>query len=197
VEAARRLLGAPASDIVMGAAFTPAAIRGRSLADYRIVHFAAHAVLPAEIRCLAEPAIMASVPATGGADAAFLPASEILGLRMDADLAILSACNSGGEGSGAGESLSGLARAFFYAGARGLIVTHWSVDDTASALLVAETLRRLAGGQLRTADALREAQLAMIADAGAGRLPPVFAHPFFWAGFALVGDGAPVARPAG
>lgn len=197
VEAARRLLGAPVTDTVMGAAFTPAAVRGRALADYRIVHFAAHAVLPAEVRCLAEPAILASVPGSGGAAAAFLPASEILGLSMDADLAILSACNSGGEGSGAGESLSGLARAFFYAGARGLIVTHWSVDDTASALLVAETLRRLAGGRMVAADALREAQLAMIADAGAGRLPAVFAHPFFWAGFALVGDGAAVARPAG
>ncbi|MCU0984873.1 MAG: CHAT domain-containing protein [Acetobacteraceae bacterium] len=197
VEAARRLLGAPASDTVMGSAFTPAAVRGRALADYRIVHFAAHAVLPAEIRCLAEPAILASVPAGGAAAAAFLPASEILGLSMDADLAILSACNSGGEGSGAGESLSGLARAFFYAGARGLMVTHWSVDDTASALLVAETLRRLAGGGRRATDALREAQLAMIADAGAGRLPPVFAHPFFWAGFALVGDGGAPSRPAG
>lgn len=197
VEAARRLLGAPASDTVLGAAFTPPAVRGRALANYRIVHFAAHAVLPSEIRCLAEPAILASVPANGTAAAAFLPASEILDLSMDADLAILSACNSGGEGSGAGESLSGLARAFFYAGARGLIVTHWAVDDTASALLVAETLRRLAGGAMRAADALREAQLAMLADAGAGRLPPEFAHPFFWAGFALVGDGGQPARLAG
>lgn len=198
IEAARRLLGAPEGDIVTGAAFTPAAVRARSLADYRIVHFAAHAVLPSEIRCLAEPAILASTPAGGTAAAAFLPASEIIGLSMDADLAILSACNSGGEGGQfAGESLSGLARAFFYAGARGLVVTHWSVDDTASALLVADTLRRLASGTTRAAEALRAAQLAMIADAGAGRLPAVFAHPFFWAGFALVGDGGAGLRVAG
>lgn len=197
VEAARRLLGAPASATVMGAAFTPAAVRARQLSDYRIVHFAAHAVLPAEIRCLSEPAILASVPAGGRAEAAFLPASEILGLTMDADLAILSACNSGGEGAGAGESLSGLARSFFYAGARGLVVTHWSVDDTASAILVAETLRRLADGRMRTADALREAQLAMIAQAGTGRLPEIFSHPFFWAGFALIGDGAAVGGASG
>lgn len=196
VEAARRLLGAPGSAAVLGAAFTPAAVRGRRLADYRIVHFAAHAVLPAEIRCLAEPAILASAPAGGTAASAFLPASEILGLTMDADLAILSACNSGGEGSGAGESLSGLARAFFYAGARGLLVTHWSVDDTASALLVAETLRRLAAGSVRAAEALRAAQRSMIADAAAGRLPAEFAHPFFWGGFALVGDGGAPPRPA-
>jgi CHAT domain-containing protein len=194
VEAARRLLGAPASDVVTGRAFVPEAVRGRPLSEFRVIHFAAHAVLPDEIRCLAEPAILASTPPGRGAADAFLPASEILGLAMDADLAILSACNSGG---GAGESLSGLARAFFYAGARGLMVTHWSVDDTASALLVAETLRRLASGAVRAADALREAQLAMIADAGSGRLPAVFAHPFFWAGFALVGDGGALPRPSG
>lgn len=198
IEAARRLLGAPASDVVTGAAFIPAAVRARSLSDYRIVHFAAHAVLPSEILCLAEPAILASTPSGGNAAAAFLPASEIIGLSMDADLAILSACNSGGEGGNfAGESLSGLARAFFYAGARGLVVTHWSVDDTASALLVADTLRRIASGSARAADALRAAQLAMIADAGAGRLPAVFAHPFFWAGFALVGDGGTATRASG
>lgn len=194
VEAARRLLGAPASDVVTGRGFLPEAVRGRPLAEFRIIHFAAHAVLPDEIRCLAEPAILASTPAGRGAAEAFLPASEILGLSMDADLAILSACNSGG---GAGESLSGLARAFFYAGARGLLVTHWSVDDTASALLVADTLRRFAAGTARAAEALREAQLAMIADAGSGRLPAVFAHPFFWAGFALVGDGGALSRPSG
>jgi CHAT domain-containing protein len=194
VEAARRLLGAPASDVVTGRAFVPEAVRDRRLAEFRVIHFAAHAVLPDEIRCLAEPAIMASTPAGSGAADGFLPASEILGLTMDADLAILSACNSGG---GAGESLSGLARSFFYAGARGLMVTHWSVDDTASALLVAETLRRLSSGTPRAADALREAQLSMIADAGSGRLPGIFSHPFFWGGFALVGDGGTLSRPSG
>jgi CHAT domain-containing protein len=201
VEAARRLLAAPSGDVVTGAAFVPDAVRSRRLADFRIVHFAAHAVLPAEIRCLAEPAILASTPAGSGAAAGFLTASDILGLAMDADLAILSACNSGGPagqaGGAAGESLSGLARAFFFAGARGLIVTHWSVDDTASAFLVADTLRRLAGGTAQAADALRDAQLGMIAEAGAGRLPPVFAHPFFWAGFAMIGDGGRFGRPAG
>lgn len=194
VEAARRLFGAPPTDVVTGREFVPDAVRRRALSEYRILHFAAHAVLPDEIRCLAEPAILASTPPGRGAAEGFLPASEVLGLSLDADLAILSACNSGG---GAGESLSGLARAFFYAGARGLVVTHWAVDDTAAALLVADTLRRLAEGTMRAAEALREAQLGMIADAASGRLPAVFAHPFFWAGFALVGDGGMLPRPAG
>lgn len=194
VEAARRLTGGTAADVVTGRGFTPEAVTSRTLAQYRIVHFAAHAVLPGEIRCLAEPAILASTPAGRGAAEGFLTASGILGLTLDADLAILSACNSGG---GAGESLSGLARAFFYAGARGLVVTHWPVDDTASAFLVADTLRRLATGTQRAAEALRAAQLGMIADAAAGRLPAVFAHPLFWGGFALVGDGGTLPLPAG
>ena len=76
--------------------------------------------------------------------ARLLTASELVGLDLDADLVILSACNSGGPGgTTAGESLSGLARAFFYAGARSLLVTHWSVNDQVAAFLVADTLRRM------------------------------------------------------
>ena len=75
---------------------------------------------------------------------ALLTASDVVGLDLDADLVILSACNSGGPGgTTAGESLSGLARAFFYAGARSLLVTHWSVNDQVAAFLVAERLRRM------------------------------------------------------
>jgi CHAT domain-containing protein len=107
---------------------------------------------------------------------------------MDADLVVLSACNTGGpSGEGGGEALSGLARAFFYAGARGLLVTHWAVDDAASALTVADTLRRMGTG-LSSAAALRGAQLLILEEAGR-RLPAQFAHPYYWAPFALIGDG--------
>ena len=115
------------------------------LKNYRILHFATHALLPTDLRCQNEPAIVTSAPA-GRRDAsgALLTATDILGLDLDADLVILSACNSGGPGgTTAGESLSGLARAFFYAGARSLLVTHWSVNDQAAAFLVADTLRRM------------------------------------------------------
>ena len=111
-------------------------------------------------------------------------------MDLDADLVILSACNSGGPGgTTAGESLSGLARAFFYAGARSLEVTHWSVNDQVAAFLVADTLRRMRENpNLGIAGALRDAQLAMLADAGKG-LPAEIAHPFFWAPFAVIGEG--------
>jgi CHAT domain-containing protein len=168
------------------------------LKDYRVLHFATHALLPAELRCENEAAIVTSAP-SGARDAsgALLSASEVVGLDLDANLIILSACNSGGPGGAtAGESLSGLARAFFYAGTRSLMVTHWSVSDQSAAFLVAETLRRQRETpDLGIAAAVRAAELALLAAAGHGQ-PPEFAHPFFWAPFAVIGDGGEAARGA-
>jgi CHAT domain-containing protein len=185
----RQLLGAAAEEAILGAAFTVPALRRQRLDQFRIVHLATHALLPGELSCLSEPAIVASPPpGATSAEAAFLKASEVLDLKMDADLVILSACNTGGPGGeGGGEALSGLARAFFYAGARGLMVTHWAVDDAAAALTVADTLRRQRDGA-PSAAALRGAQLLMLDEAGR-RLPAAFAHPYYWAPFVLIGDG--------
>jgi CHAT domain-containing protein len=105
-------------------------------------------------------------------------------------MVILSACNSGGPGgTTAGESLSGLARAFFYAGARSMMVTHWSVSDQAAAFLVITTLKRLSGNAgMGGAEALREAELDWL-DAAAKAPTSPAGQPFFWAPFALIGDG--------
>jgi CHAT domain-containing protein len=183
--------GAAGGDALLGSAFTVPAVLAAPLKQYRVLHFAAHALLPAELRCLDQPAIVASAPA-GAQDAAgaLLTASDVTGLDLDADLVILSACDTGGpDGGAAGESLSGLARAFFYAGARTLLVTHWPVNDQVAAYLVADTLARLrAAPALGAAGALRAAQLALLA--GAGRdLPASVAQPFFWAAFAAIGEG--------
>jgi CHAT domain-containing protein len=189
--ATRALLHGTGNDELLGAAFTVPAVLHADLSGYRVLHFAAHALLPAELRCESEPAIVTSAPA-GATDAtnALLTASDIANLKLDADIVILSACNSGGPGgSTAGESLSGLARAFFYAGARALMVTHWSVSDQASAFLVADTIRRLSAGEPGgIAGALRGAQLGMIGAAGRS-FPAAIAHPFYWAPFALIGEG--------
>jgi CHAT domain-containing protein len=161
------------------------------LKDYRILQFSTHALLPAELRCQAEPAIVTSAPPNApSASGALLSATSVVNLDLDADLVILSACNSGGPGgTTAGESLSGLARAFFYAGARSLEVTHWAVNDQVAAFLVADTLRRLReNSSLGIVGALRDSQVAMLADAGKG-LPADIAHPFFWAPFAVIGEG--------
>ncbi len=189
VQTAQQLTGAAAGDVKLGAAFTAAALRSSGLDKYRVLHLATHALLPGELSCLPEPAIVVSAQA-GAADAAtaFIPASDLLSLKLDADLVVLSACNTGGPGgAGGGEALSGLARAFFYAGARGLLVTHWAVDDSAAALTVADSLRRQQGGA-SSAAALRGAQLLILEEAGRA-LPAEFAHPFYWAPFALIGDG--------
>ena len=191
LEASRRLLGASPSDALLGPAFTVPSVKRATLKDVRILHFATHALLPAELRCQAEPAIVASAPA-GSPDASgsLLTASAILDLDLDADTVILSACNSGGPGgTTAGESLSGLARSFFYAGARSLLVTHWSVNDQIAAYLVADSLRRLKDApSLGITGAMRAAQLGMLDEAGKAFVAEI-AHPFYWAPFAVIGEG--------
>ncbi len=198
LEAAGSLLGADASDELLGPAFTVDAVLKARLKDYRILQFSTHALLPAELRCQSEPAIITSAPPNAlTASGALLTATDVVGLDLDADLVVLSACNSGGPGgTTAGESLSGLARAFFYAGARSLEVTHWSVNDQVAAFLVVDTLRRMRDDpKLGIAGALRDAQIAMLADAGKG-LPAEIAHPFFWAAFAVIGEGGERVAPS-
>ena len=190
LDAARQLLGAPAKDQLLNAAFTAETVLKQSLKDYRILHFATHALLPTDLPCLTEPAIVTSAPVGApSAGGALLTASAVLGMDLDADTVILSACNTGGpSGGAAGESLSGLARSFFYAGARSLLVTHWSVNDRFNAYLVALTLDRVRAFPDRgLADALAEAQRRILNEATGSR--EAEADPFFWAPVTLIGDG--------
>ncbi len=189
--AARALLGASPTDELLGPAFTAPAVLHTDLRDFRILHFATHALLPTDLHCQSEPAIVTSAPAgAANASGALLTASEVQNMDLDADAVILSACNTGGPAGGAaGQSLSGLARAFFYAGARGLVITHWSVNDQTAAYLVAETLLRLRrGADGGIAGSLRAAELALLDGAGKD-FPAAVAHPFYWAPFALIGEG--------
>ena len=122
-------LGAGSEGVVLGADATERRVRETDLSRYRVVEFATHGLLPGELRCQAEPALALTPPATPtkGEDG-LLDASEVATLKLDADWVVLSACNTAGpDGSLGGESLSGLARAFFYAGARALLVSHWAV----------------------------------------------------------------------
>jgi CHAT domain-containing protein len=178
-------LGAGADAVVTGAAATERRVRETDLARYRVVAFATHGLLPGELRCQAEPALALSPPPTPtkGEDG-LLDASEVATLKLDADWVVLSACNTAGpDGTLGGESLSGLTRAFFYAGARALLVSHWAVAsgptvDLTTGMFAAQAKDPTIG----KAEALRRAQAAV-------RLKPQTAHPFFWAPFVLVGDG--------
>ena len=195
--AARELLGASPDDELLGRNFTVPAVQRASLSDVRVLHFATHAILPIELTCQSEPAIVTSAPAGARSAAdALLTSSDIMQLNLDANVVILSACNTGGAGGRtAGESLSGLARAFFYAGARSMMVTHWSVNDQAAAYLVASTLAAYRNGG-SIAAALRTAELGMLDSAGKS-LPAALAQPFFWAPFAAIGvDHRPAAATA-
>jgi CHAT domain-containing protein len=189
LQAASAIFGANPNDELLGAAFTVPNIEAANLKDFRILHFATHALLPTDLPCQNQPAIVASAPPdASSASDALLTTSDVTNLKLDADLVILSACNTGGGAQG-GEALSGLARSFFYAGARALMVTQWSVNDRVSAYLVADTLSRLhAGADGGAAGSLQAAQLGIIDGAGHG-LPSAVANPFYWAAFAVIGDG--------
>ncbi len=184
-------LGADRASVITGAAASEQTVRATGLADYRVVAFATHGLLPGELQCKSEPALALTPPAVPSAsDDGLLDASEVAQLTLDADWVLLSACNTASpDGALGGESLSGLARAFFYAGARAVLASHWAVDSRTTVALTTGTFDALArDGSLGRAGALRRSALAL-----AGQSET--AHPFFWAPFVLVGDGGAPRRP--
>ncbi|HQT38228.1 MAG TPA: CHAT domain-containing protein [Acidocella sp.] len=189
LKAGAAVFGATPADELLGANFTVPKVEAADLKDFKILHFATHALLPTDLPCQSQPAIVTSAPAGATSAAqALLNTGDVTNLHLDANLVILSACNTGGGAEG-GEALSGLARSFFYAGARAMMVTQWSVNDQVSAYLVADTLERLHSGvDGGAAGSLRAAQLALIDNAGHGMAANI-ADPFFWAAFAVIGDG--------
>jgi CHAT domain-containing protein len=182
-------------DILLGARASEKVARSIKLDDRRVVMFATHGLIPGELDGLNQPALALSSPEVPGVEGdGFLTVEKILSLKLDADWVVLSACNTAaGEGAGA-EAVSGLGRAFFYAGARALLVTHWPVETVSARQLTTNLFRRQATSQnLNRAAALRQAMTEMIekgerAD-DSGRPLFAYAHPLFWAPFAIVGDG--------
>ena len=124
-------------------------------------------------------------------DDGLLTASEVAQLKLDADWVVLSACNTaaGGDEKNS-EALSGLARAFFYAGARALLVSHWSVDSRAAVQLTTRAFRGLKRDPtIGRAEALRSAMLASMADVGRPTSWIPASHPSVWAPSVVVGEG--------
>ena len=158
------------------------------LAKYRTVHFATHGVIAGELESASEPGLILTPPdkATEDDDG-YLSASEIAALKLDADWVILSACNTAAGAAAGAEALSGLARAFFYARARALLVSHWAVDSVATVKLITLSIREIARNHrpIGRAEALRRAMLAFL-DNGSSQE----AHPAYWAPFIVVGEGA-------
>jgi len=189
--AVAKALNVDPGDVSLGAAATEANIKrlnseGR-LAQYRVLHFATHGVMAGEISGAGEPGLILTPPSKQtDDDDGYLSASEVASLKLDADWVILSACNTAAGGAQSAEALSGLARAFIYAGARSLLVSHWAVNSAATVKLITHAVGVAAGEkELSHSEALRRAMIAMI-DKGDVRE----AHPAFWAPFVVVGEGS-------
>ncbi len=181
-------LGVPKSDIHLGSDASETTVKRTPLADYAIVYFATHGLVAGDVKGIAEPSLALSIPSVPSAlDDGLLTASEVAQLKLNADFVVLSACNTiAGDRPGA-EALSGLARSFFYAGARSLLVTHWAVVSEAATRLTISTFDRLkADPKIGRAEALRQAMLGYLNDTSS----PQNAYPAFWGPFALIGEGA-------
>ncbi|MBT3361114.1 MAG: CHAT domain-containing protein [Rhodospirillales bacterium] len=182
-------------DVFMGTNANERTVKTLDLSGYKVLAFATHGLIPGDINGLAQPALALSSPDVANVDGdGLLTMGEILSLRLDADWVVLSACNTGsGRGAGA-EAVSGLGRAFFYAGTRSLLVSNWPVETTSARILTTDLFRRQAEKpDLSRAQALREAMLGLVEAPGyvdaEGRIVFSYAHPIFWAPFSLIGDG--------
>jgi CHAT domain-containing protein len=185
--------------ILTGDNFTDTGLEERTdLSDYRIIHFATHGVVTARAaKCAAQPALLTSFGGPGSDG--LLTFREIFDLHLDADLVILSACDTAGKasvaateqaglGRGGDVALDGLVRAFVGAGGRLVIASHWPVPDDFNATQRLITGLFSAPPGTPTATALRLSQQKLMDD-------PNTSHPFYWSAFAAVGDGEmPVIR---
>jgi CHAT domain-containing protein len=190
-------------DVYLGRAANETNVKQPGKIDnHRVVAFATHGIVPGELIGLDQPALALSNPAlTGERDQdGFLTMEEVLGLKLDADWVVLSACNTAsGEGKSS-EAVSGLGRAFFFAGAHSLLVSNWAVETNSARLLTTGTFKWQAEDPALTrAEALRLSMLALMdkSEVGAprGSVTSNYAHPVFWAPFSLVGDSGAVKAP--
>lgn len=186
-----RSLGASDRSLRLGPNMTEAVLKKTPLNRYRVLHFATHGLLAGETAALsnaqAEPALVMTPPDNPTEeDDGLLTASEIASLKLDADWVIMSACNTAGSGTESAEALSGLARAFFYAGARTLLVSHWPVNSYAATMLTSSSFAYLRRDpRMGRAEAFRRAMVALLDDDRRRWA----AHPSAWAPFVIVGEG--------
>ena len=181
-------LGAGPDSVRVGAAATAGAVLKDDLSRFKVVAFATHGLLAGELSGLEEPALVFTPPETPSPDDnGLITASQAARLDLAADWVVLSACNTaGGDGAPGAEGFSGLARAFFYAGAKSLLVSHWPVRDDVAARMTTRMFASLRGDdRLAKAEAHRRVALDIIDDTRDASL----AHPAVWAPFVVVGEG--------
>jgi CHAT domain-containing protein/predicted negative regulator of RcsB-dependent stress response len=192
---AEALKANPNDDVFLGRQASEQQVKSMDLSDRKVIAFATHALVPGDLDGLNQPALALSAPSIAGSDEdGLLTMSEILRLKLNADWVVLSACNTGAaEGKGA-EAVSGLGRAFFYAGTRAILVSMWPVETTSARELTTGLFRYQQADQtLSRARALQKSALTLIdgpgiKDPATGKIVASYAHPLFWAPFIMVGE---------
>lgn len=193
IEEIGKVVGADPSDIFLHKQASVKQVTSMDLSDRKVVMFSTHGLVPGELNGLTQPALALSSPeVTGDKDDGLLTMDKVIALKLDADWVVLSACNTAaGEGSGS-EAVSGLGRAFFFAGAKALLVSNWPVDSVASRQLMTDLFKRQQQTQgITKSEALRQAMLNQVDQGGmkeGNAMKYSYAHPLFWAPFVVVGD---------
>lgn len=189
-----KVLTAEPADVYLNKQASVKAVMEADLSNRKVVMFATHGLVPGELDGLSQPALALTSPdVTGDKDDGLLTMDKVLTLKLNADWVVLSACNTAaGEGSGS-EAVSGLGRAFFFAGARALLVSNWPVDSVAARQLMTDLFKRQQTGDqvLAKSEALRQAMLQQLDHGGMSdgkAMKYSYAHPLFWAPFMVVGD---------
>jgi CHAT domain-containing protein len=187
---AKELGANPATDLLLGTSATRQSVLAANasglLGQKRVIAFATHGLMAGDLPNLTQPALALAASSTDGTAtlAPLLLLEDVLGLKLNADWVVLSACNTAAADGKAEEALSGLARGFFYAGGRSLLVTHWAVESDSATQITTETFKHYAANPTAPkAESLRQAMLKLINS-------PQTSHPALWAPYALVGDGA-------
>jgi len=193
IEEIAKVEGAGPEDIFLNQRASVQQVMTMDLSNRKVIMFATHGLVPGDLNGLTQPALALSSPeVTGNKDDGLLTMDKVIALKLNADWVVLSACNTAaGEGVGS-EAVSGLGRAFFFAGTRALLVSNWPVDSVASRNLMTDLFKR----QQQTkgaskAELLRQAMLEQIDNGGSkegGSMKYSYAHPLFWAPFVVVGD---------
>jgi CHAT domain-containing protein len=193
IEEIAKVVGAQPGDIFLHKQASVKQVTSMDLSDRKVIMFSTHGLVPGELNGLTQPALAMSSPdVTGDQDDGLLTMDKVIALKLDADWVVLSACNTAaGEGAGS-EAVSGLGRAFFFAGAKALLVSNWPVDSVASRTLMTDLFKNQQKAQgTSKAELLRQAMLTQIDQGGmkqGATMKYSYAHPLFWAPFVVVGD---------
>jgi CHAT domain-containing protein len=184
----------PNKDLFLGAAANENTVKTMDLSSYKVVSFATHGLVPGDLNGLTQPALALTAPRVAKVKGdGLLTMNEILTLKLDADFAVLSACNTAAADGQGAEAVSGLGRAFLYAGARSLLVSNWPVHSAATTNLMTTLFSDLAAeAKLTRSEALRRTRLKLIDKLTFdqnGKAAFSYAHPIFWAPFTIIGNG--------